>query len=564
MFDITKYFRRGQNNTIEFRNGTNLSYAGPTATLVEQGTELDRWYVGSYFGVEYTIACDVNSERKEILKCLCTASTSTANIVIYGRSNLGNDLIQLEVEVTDAYFKLMAYPRVQDDSTAIEGAKIIYSANYYATLNEPVPIIAGSSSSAYTSTYSLNPSTTSTAEAGQTVSITLITTNVLAGTVLGYTISGVQSADIGGANLTGNFIVGTTDAISFPITADQTTEGAETLTMMLDNGEATCTIQIQDSSTTPAQTYALSTDKTTASEGDSFTITLTTTNIDSGTLVPYEITGVNSEDIGNIALTGNFEVGVTESLNVTLTEDQLTEGTETFQISLSQNSEVTAAVAITDSSTAPNLPSYTLNRNASQVNEGGTITITLVTSNVDAGTTVPYTITGIASADIGGASLTGNFVTGSVDAVNYTVTAHATTEGTETMTFALDNGEAQTTVAIADTSTTPGAGYTLTVSNTYSSAYTIVGTDANGQVTGSNPTITIASGDTLTLNVSAPGHPLYIKTTNSTGTGNQVTGATGQGSSSGAVVWDTTGIAAGTYHYNCQFHGAMHGLIVVT
>ena len=57
---------------------------------------------------------------------------------------------------------------------------------------------------------------------------------------------------------------------------------------------------------------------------------------------------------------------------------------------------------------------------------------------------------------------------------------------------------------------------------------------------------------------------LYIKTTNSTGTGNQVTGATGQGSSSGAVVWDTTGIAAGTYHYNCQFHGAMHGLIVVT
>ena len=221
-------------------------------------------------------------------------------------------------------------------------------------------------------------------------------------------------------------------------------------------------------------------------------------------------------------------------------------------------------MAITDSSTAPNLPRYSLNRNASQVNEGGTITITLVTSNVDAGTTVPYTITGIASADIGGASLTGNFVTGSVDAVNYTVTADTTTEGTETMTFALDNGEAQTTVAIADTSTTPGSGYTISVSNTYSSAYTMVGTDANGQVQVVIPTITIASGDTLTLNVSAPGHPLYIKTTNSTGTGNQVTGATGQGSSSGAVVWDTTGIAAGTYHYNCQFHGAMHGLIVVT
>ena len=41
---------------------------GPTATLVEQGTELDLvcWF---YSRVEYTIACDVNSERKEILKC---------------------------------------------------------------------------------------------------------------------------------------------------------------------------------------------------------------------------------------------------------------------------------------------------------------------------------------------------------------------------------------------------------------------------------------------------------------------------------------------------------------
>ena len=152
-FDISKFLRRGQNNTVEFRDGANLSYAGPSATLVEAGTEIDRWYVGSYFGVEYTIACDVNSARKEIIKCLCTASTSTANIVIYGRSNLGDDLLQLEVEVTDAYFKLMAYPRIQDDSTAIAGAKIIHSANYYATLNEPGPVIAGSSSSAYSVSY---------------------------------------------------------------------------------------------------------------------------------------------------------------------------------------------------------------------------------------------------------------------------------------------------------------------------------------------------------------------------------------------------------------------------
>ena len=112
--------------------------------------------------------------------------------------------------------------------TSIEGAKIIHSANYYATLNEPGPVIAGSSSSAYSPTYTLSRST-SQANEGQSFSITLITTNVNAGTTVPFTITGVQSADIGGANLTGNFITGTTDTFTYPVTSDLSTEGAETL-----------------------------------------------------------------------------------------------------------------------------------------------------------------------------------------------------------------------------------------------------------------------------------------------------------------------------------------------
>ena len=111
----------------------------------------------------------------------------------------------------------------------------------------------------------------------------------------------------------------------------------------------------------------------------------------------------------------------------------------------------------------------------------------------------------------------------------------------------------------------PASGsYSINVGNSGASAYTMSGSDRNGSVSGSNPTININSGDTLTLNVNASGHPLFIKTFNSTGTGNQVTGASGQGASNGTIVWNTTGISAGTYHYNCQFHGGMHGLIVVT
>lgn len=562
-FDITKYFRRGQNSTIEFRNGTNLSYAGPSYTLVESGTELDRWYVGSYFGVEYTIACDVNSERKEVIKAMATASTSEANIVVYGRSNLGDDLLQLEVEVTDSYFKLVAYPRVQDDSTAIAGAKVIYSANYYATQNEPTATLLGSNIAANAPVYTLNPSTTNTGELGQTVTIELITSNVLAGTVLPYTITGVQSADIGGSNLTGSFIVGTTDILSFPITVDSSTEGQEVLQLKLDNNQATTSIVIQDTSTTPAISYGLVTSAASVNEGESFTITLTAENVANGTLVGYTITGVNSSDIGNAELTGTFEIGTTQQIVYTASEDSFTDGPETFQMSLDGTSTV-VEVAIGDTSLSPIVPSYSLGSTSTSVNEGGSFTITLSTTNVENGTILPYTITGVTGADIAGAALTGNFVVGTTDSLVFNVTSDATTEGDEGFVISLDNGEATKSIAIVDTSTTPGNSYTIATSNSGSGSYTLNGTDRLGTVNGANQTVTINVNDTVTFVMNAPGHPFYIKAQNSTGTGNIVTNplATGQGaSSSGNVVW--TPSAVGTYHYNCQFHGAMHGLIVV-
>ena len=563
MFDISKFLRKGQNNTVEFRGGANLSYAGPSATLVENGTELDRWYVGSYFGVEYTIACDVNSARKEIIKCLCTASTSTANIVIYGRSNLGNDLLQLEVEVTDAYFKLMAYPRVQEDSTSISGAKIIHSANYYATLNEPGPVIAGSSSSAYAPTYTLSRST-SQANEGQSFSITLITTNVNAGTTIPFTITGVQQADIGGANLTGNFITGTTDTFTYPVTADLSTEGTETFTMTLDGKETTANIILNDTSQTPALSYTLTSNLSNVNEGDTFRITLTTGNVDPGVTLDYTVTGVTAADLTAGNLNGSFIVGTTDYFDFTLSEDVTTEGVESFNIALN-NGEATAQVQIADTSVSPAVASYSLGRSAATVNEGGSFTITLTTTNVANGTSLPYTITGITSADIGGTALTGDFIVGSQESRVFNVTADASTEGVETFQLALDNGESTVGVTINDTSITPGNNYNITVTNSGSSGYTMSGTDRNGAIGGgNNPQINLNVNDNLTLSMNAVGHPLYIKTTNSTGTGNLVTTPTavGQGNVSGSITW--TPSTAGTYHYNCEFHAGMHGLIVVS
>ena len=59
-------------------------------------------------------------------------------------------------------------------------------------------------------------------------------------------------------------------------------------------------------------------------------------------------------------------------------------------------------------------------------------------------------------------------------------------------------------------------------------------------------------------------HPLYLKTAAGTGTGNQVSGATGQGANSNdSVQWTAPQGSAGTYYYQCSLHSSMVGQVVV-
>ena len=162
-----------------------------------------------------------------------------------------------------------------------------------------------------------------------------------------YTITGVSSADIGGASLTGNFVTGTTDDVTFNVTADATTEGAETFSLELDNGEDTITVTINDTSLDP--TYAVSASRASVNEGESFTVNLTTTDVQDGVGVGYTITGVSSADIDGASLTGTFTVSSNAaSLNVTVTADEsLGEGNETFTLSLDNGADDVSAVSYT-------------------------------------------------------------------------------------------------------------------------------------------------------------------------------------------------------------------------
>jgi hypothetical protein len=95
---------------------------------------------------------------------------------------------------------------------------------------------------------------------------------------------------------------------------------------------------------------------------------------------------------------------------------------------------------------------------------------------------------------------------------------------------------------------------TILVTNQGSSAYVIDGVP--------NPTLTLCRGSTYTFSVNTPGHPFYIKTVASTGTGNAYsTGVTGNGTTAGNVMFVVPASAPDSLYYACSIHGSMQGMI---
>ena len=105
------------------------------------------------------------------------------------------------------------------------------------------------------------------------------------------------------------------------------------------------------------------------------------------------------------------------------------------------------------------------------------------------------------------------------------------------------------------------ADYTINVTASNNSDYTLSGTDFNGTVSGNDPNLTFYVGDQITFAVNASNHPFYIKTVAGTGTGNQASNVTNNGTESGNVVW--TPSEAGTYYYQCSSHAGMVGTITI-
>jgi hypothetical protein len=105
---------------------------------------------------------------------------------------------------------------------------------------------------------------------------------------------------------------------------------------------------------------------------------------------------------------------------------------------------------------------------------------------------------------------------------------------------------------------------TYSVTNTGATSFDFTG---EGLTSAANPAISLGRYQELELNINTPGHPFWIKTTASGGTGDPTPSgaleASANGIESGTIRIRFT--LPGTYYYVCQFHpAAMVGTITVS
>jgi len=102
--------------------------------------------------------------------------------------------------------------------------------------------------------------------------------------------------------------------------------------------------------------------------------------------------------------------------------------------------------------------------------------------------------------------------------------------------------------------------FSINVTNNGSSAYIISGSN----ITGSNPYFTLYRGMQYVFDINAIGHPFWINSANSLGTGSAYNeGITNNGIDTGSLTFLVPYTAPDTLYYNCQFHQIMAGEIEI-
>jgi len=188
------------------------------------------------------------------------------------------------------------------------------------------------------------------------------------GTVVPYRIVGIQADDIAEGVLTGlaTFLpTGTTNQTQANVTLtlldDKTTEGIETVVLILNPDfpyslQLSSTISVLDTSIATIPDFTLITNKNRVVEGSNVTITLVSSNIPDGTIIPWRIIGQKGDislgDFDRIgSLNGYFPAISSNIANLTLEirDDYLFEQSEFFYIEIPNRNASSTIIEIIDS-----------------------------------------------------------------------------------------------------------------------------------------------------------------------------------------------------------------------
>lgn len=264
----------------------------------------------------------------------------------------------------------------------------------------------------------------------------------------------------------------------------------------------------------PGPTYNVVESSTAIDEGDTVTFTINTTNVEDGTTLYYTIDGdVDENDFTDGELSGSVTINNnTASFTKTLANDISpigTEGSETFTVNIRLDS--TSGTIVTSSSEVnvddTSILSYAVSESTTQLNEGDSVTFTILTAGVPNGTTLYYTIFGTVSAnDFTDNSLSGSIIidVNTFNQVYKTLVEDLTVvgfENQENFVFQLRTGSVSGPIVATSS--------TITVEDTSVSSYTITPSST-----------TIAEGETVTFTITTTGvadeTTLYYSTPNTT------------------------------------------------
>lgn len=441
---ITQFFLKGLNKTLKLINGTNFSYAGPWTTVYSTGTVIDSWYVGDFMTADYTLSVDQGSDSKEIIKCLVAGSPQTATVTIYGRTNLGSNIINITATVDNSRVSLVA-------RTIVGECKVIYSAAYYQTLSTPIPAL--SSIIPVVPTYAISPNVSAVAEGG-TVTYTVTTTNVINNTTLYWVNSGSSvSADFNDNINSGTVtIVNNFGIISRTLVNDLQTEGSENIILEIKIGNnlgptiaVSTPTTITDTSIDPTlPVYSVSPSTLTMNEGASVTFTVTTANVANGTTLYWNNDGTTN-GATDFASPGSNNGTViinegTGTIVITLVDDFLTEGAENIAVKIRTGSVIGPIVAtaftvtVLDTS-VPLTQSYSVSPNLDSILEGNSVNYTVTTTNVPDATELYWSNSGTTVAiDFLDSANAGSFtIINNEGTVTRTLRNDLLTDGTETI-----------------------------------------------------------------------------------------------------------------------------------